>query len=148
MPQKKPFITLAQAKEIAADIPTPFHLYDEKGIRENARRVNAAFSWNKGFKEYFAVKATPNPYLLKILQEEGCGVHAAGGPDAGQRGRALCRQAGAAGHRPCAPRHLQQKEPLQHLHAGGRGRVRELGRLLLHGRSDPADEGLDPLLVT
>ena len=63
MPQKKPFITLAQAKEIAADIPTPFHLYDEKGIRENARRVNAAFSWNKGFKEYFAVKATPNPYL-------------------------------------------------------------------------------------
>ena len=57
MPQKKPFITLAQAKEIAADIPTPFHLYDEKGIRENARRVNAAFSWNKGFKEYFAVKA-------------------------------------------------------------------------------------------
>ena len=74
MPQKKPFITLAQAKKIAADIPTPFHLYDEKGIRENARRVNAAFSWNKGFKEYFAVKATPNPYLLKILQEEGCGV--------------------------------------------------------------------------
>ena len=50
MPQKKPFITLAQAKEIAADIPTPFHLYDEKGIRENARRVNAAFSWNKGFR--------------------------------------------------------------------------------------------------
>ena len=74
MTQKKPFITLAQAKEIAADIPTPFHLYDEKGIRENARKVNAAFSWNKGFKEYFAVKATPNPYLLKILQEEGCGV--------------------------------------------------------------------------
>ena len=71
MTQKKPFITLAQAKEIAADIPTPFHLYDEKGIRENARKVNAAFSWNKGFKEYFAVKATPNPYLLKILQEEG-----------------------------------------------------------------------------
>ena len=74
MTKKVPFITLAQAKEIAADIPTPFHLYDEKGIRENARRVNAAFSWNKGFKEYFAVKATPNPYLLKILQEEGCGV--------------------------------------------------------------------------
>ena len=64
MTKKVPFITLAQAKEIAADIPTPFHLYDEKGIRENARRVNDAFSWNKGFKEYFAVKATPNPYLL------------------------------------------------------------------------------------
>ena len=56
MPQKLPFITLEQAKEIIADVPTPFHLYDEKGIRENARRVNAAFSWNKGFKEYFAVK--------------------------------------------------------------------------------------------
>ena len=74
MPQKKPFVTLAQARAIAAEIPTPFHLYDEAGIRENARKVNAAFSWNKGFKEYFAVKATPNPYILKILQEEGCGV--------------------------------------------------------------------------
>ena len=72
--EKKPFITLAQAQEIIQDVPTPFHLYDEKGIRENARRLNQAFSWNKGYKEYFAVKATPNPYLLKILQEEGCGV--------------------------------------------------------------------------
>ena len=52
----------------------PFHLYDEKGIRENARRLKQAFAWNPGFKEYFAVKATPNPYILKILQEEGCGV--------------------------------------------------------------------------
>ena len=72
--EKKPFITLAQAQEIIQDVPTPFHLYDETGIRENARRLNQAFSWNKGYKEYFAVKATPNPYLLKILQEEGCGV--------------------------------------------------------------------------
>ena len=72
--EKKPFITLAQAQEIIQDVPTPFHLYDEKGIRENARRLNQAFNWNKGYKEYFAVKATPNPYLLKILQEEGCGV--------------------------------------------------------------------------
>ena len=72
--EKKPFITLEQAKGIIRDIPTPFHLYDEKGIRENARRLNQAFSWNKGFKEYFAVKATPNPYLMKILKEEGCGV--------------------------------------------------------------------------
>ena len=61
MPQKKPFITLAQAKEIAADILTPFHIYDEKVSGKNARRVNAAFSWNKGFKEYFAVKARPTP---------------------------------------------------------------------------------------
>ena len=72
--QKKPFITLEQAQQIIADVPTPFHIYDEKGIRENARLLNEAFSWNKGYKEYFAVKATPNPYILKILQEEGCGV--------------------------------------------------------------------------
>ena len=71
---KKPFITKEKALEIKAQFPTPFHVYDEKGIRENARRLNKAFSWNKGYKEYFAVKATPNPYILKILQEEGCGV--------------------------------------------------------------------------
>ena len=60
--------------EIAAKIPTPFHIYDEKGIRENAKAVKEAFSWNKGFREYFAVKATPNPYLIKILNEYGCGT--------------------------------------------------------------------------
>jgi diaminopimelate decarboxylase len=74
MKEKLPFLTLAQAQRIIADVPTPFHLYDEKGIRENARLVNKAFSWNKGFREYFAVKATPNPYILRILKEEGCGV--------------------------------------------------------------------------
>lgn len=72
--EKKPFVTLEQVQEIVKTYPTPFHLYDEKGIRENARRLKAAFSWNKGFKEYFAVKATPNPYLMKILQEEGIGA--------------------------------------------------------------------------
>ena len=72
--EKKPFLTLEQAKDIIRDVPTPFHVYDEKGIRENARALNKAFSWNKGYKEYFAVKATPNPYLMKILQEEGCGM--------------------------------------------------------------------------
>lgn len=71
---KTPFITIEQAKNIAAKYPTPFHIYDEKGIRENARKLKQAFSWNKGFKEYFAVKATPNPAILKILKEEGCGV--------------------------------------------------------------------------
>ena len=71
---KKPFVTLEQVKEIAKTIPTPFHIYDEAGIRQKARDLNRAFSWNKGFKEYFAVKATPNPYLLSILKEEGCGV--------------------------------------------------------------------------
>ncbi|MDE5563858.1 MAG: diaminopimelate decarboxylase, partial [Oscillospiraceae bacterium] len=72
--EKIPFITKAKAEEITKTYPTPFHIYDEKGIRENARLVQKAFAWNKGFKEYFAVKATPNPFLLKILQEEGCGV--------------------------------------------------------------------------
>ena len=72
--EKKPFVTKAQIEEIAKTYPTPFHIYDEKGIRENARRLQKAFAWNKGFKEYFAVKATPNPYIMQILREEGCGV--------------------------------------------------------------------------
>lgn len=71
---KKPFVTLEQLKEITKQYPTPFHIYDEKGIRENARQLKKAFSWNKGFKEYFAVKATPNPFIINILKEEGCGV--------------------------------------------------------------------------
>lgn len=74
---KTPFITKEALDKITAEFPTPFHLYDEKGIRETARAVNAAFAWNPGFKEYFAVKATPNPTILKILQEEGCGVDCA-----------------------------------------------------------------------
>ena len=75
MPNEKlPFLTLEQARTIMADLPTPFHIYDERGIRENARLVRRAFAWNPGYKEYFAVKATPNPYLLKILQVEGCVV--------------------------------------------------------------------------
>ena len=71
---KKPFVTLEQLQEITKQYPTPFHLYDEKGIRENARALRKAFSWNPGYKEFFAVKATPNPQILKILKEEGCGV--------------------------------------------------------------------------
>ena len=74
MNMKKPFVTLEQLKEITETYPTPFHIYDEKGIRDNARKLKEAFAWNKGFKEYFAVKATPNPYILNILKEEGCGV--------------------------------------------------------------------------
>lgn len=72
--EKKPFVTLQQVQTLAKTYPTPFHLYDEKGIRENARRVREAFAWNKGFKEYFAVKATPTPRLLQILAEEGFGL--------------------------------------------------------------------------
>ena len=71
---KKPFVTLEQLQSIVEEYPTPFHLYDEKGIRENARKLKQAFAWNPGFKEYFAVKATPNPQILKILREEGCGT--------------------------------------------------------------------------
>ena len=71
--KKVPFVTLDKLQEITAQFPTPFHLYDEKGIRENAKAVKEAFAWNKGFKEFFAVKATPNPYLIQILQEYGCG---------------------------------------------------------------------------
>ena len=65
--------TEQQIRDIIAKYPTPFHIYDEKGFMENARKVNEAFSWNKGFREYFAVKATPNPFLLDILKEYGCG---------------------------------------------------------------------------
>ncbi len=71
---KKPFVSYDQLQEMITDYPTPFHLYDEKGIRETARRLQEAFSWNEGFKEYFAVKANPNPVILHILREEGCGV--------------------------------------------------------------------------
>lgn len=72
--EKKPFVTKEQIDEIVKSYPTPFHIYDEKGIRENAKRVKEAFSWNPGFREYFAVKATPNPFLINILREYGCGV--------------------------------------------------------------------------
>ena len=75
--KKIPFLTLEKAKEIREQIPTPFYVYDEAGIRANARALKAAFSWNPGFREYFAVKATPNPFLLKILHEEGCGCDCA-----------------------------------------------------------------------
>lgn len=74
---KTPFVSKEILDSITEQFPTPFHLYDEKGIREKARALNAAFAWNKGFKEYFAVKATPTPAILKILQEEGCGVDCA-----------------------------------------------------------------------
>ena len=73
MAEKKAFVTKEKIEEIVKQYPTPFHIYDEKGIRENARRLQKAFSWNKGYREFFAVKATPNPYIMEILREEGCG---------------------------------------------------------------------------
>ncbi len=77
MGKKIPFVTKEKIEEIVKEIPTPFHIYDENGIRATARALNDAFSWNKGFKEYFAVKATPNPFIMKILMEEGCGFDCA-----------------------------------------------------------------------
>lgn len=71
---KVPFVTLEQIKKITEKYPTPFHIYDEKGIRENVKKLKEAFSWNKGYKEFFAIKATPNPFLISILKEYDCGV--------------------------------------------------------------------------
>ena len=70
---KKTFVTKEQLDEIIKTYPTPFHLYDERGMRENIKAVKEAFAWNRGFKEYFAVKANPNPFLIRILREYGCG---------------------------------------------------------------------------
>ena len=75
--KKTTFLTLEKAQEIKAQIPTPFHIYDEAGIRQRAWDLKAAFAWNPGFREYFAVKATPNPYILQLLHEEGCGCDCA-----------------------------------------------------------------------
>lgn len=72
--EKKPFVTKEQLKEIVKKYPTPFHIYDEKGIRENAKALKEAFAWNPGYKEFFAVKATPNPFLIDILRDYGCGT--------------------------------------------------------------------------
>ena len=74
MGSKKTFVTLDKIEDIVKTYKTPFHLYDEKGIRENAAKLKQAFSWNKGFREYFAVKATPNPFIINILRDYGCGL--------------------------------------------------------------------------
>ena len=71
--EKKPFFSKAQIEEIGKTYPTPFHIYDEKGLRANAAAVKEAFAWNKGYKEFFAVKAEPNPFIMKVLKEFGVG---------------------------------------------------------------------------
>lgn len=71
--EKKPFFSKAQIEEIVKTYPTPFHIYDEKGLRDNAAAVKEAFAWNKGYKEFFAVKAEPNPFIMKLLKEYGVG---------------------------------------------------------------------------
>ena len=78
---KTPFVDYRKAKKIEECYPTPFYLYDEKGIRETVRKLYKAFSWNKGYKEYFAIKATPTPAILRILKEEGCGVDCSSAPE-------------------------------------------------------------------
>ena len=85
--KKQPFVDKAKVEEIVREYPTPFHLYDEKGIRENIKALKEAFAWNKGYKEYFAVKATPNPYLIDILREYGCGCCRR---QSGHGGKTLC----------------------------------------------------------
>ena len=91
--RKVPFLTLEKAREIAQQIPTPYHIYDEAGIRQRARDLKAAFAWNPGFKEYFAVKATPNPYIIQVLHEEGCGCDCASYAEL-----LLAEAAGVTGH--------------------------------------------------
>ena len=71
--EKRAFVTKEMIEEITKIYPTPFHIYDEKGIRENARALKEAFAWNPGYKEFFAVKATPNPFLIDLLREYDCG---------------------------------------------------------------------------
>lgn len=79
--KKVPFITKAQVEKLAEKYPTPFYVYDEKGIRDTVRSINKTFAWNKGFREYFAVKATPLPGILKIMKEEGCGTDCSSYPE-------------------------------------------------------------------
>lgn len=81
MAEKKLPFTKEQIESIIKTYPTPFHIYDEQAIRENARKLLKAFSWAPGFKEYFAVKATPNPHILKVLKEEGIGADCSSLPE-------------------------------------------------------------------
>jgi diaminopimelate decarboxylase len=81
MTQKQLPFTKEQLENILREFPSPFHIYDERAIRENARRLKAAFSWAEGFREYFAVKAAPNPYLMKILKNEGFGADCSSLPE-------------------------------------------------------------------
>lgn len=81
MADKKLPFSKEQIEKIIETYPTPFHIYDEKAIRENARYFKNAFSWNEGFKEYYAIKASPNPYLMKILREEGFGIDCSSEPE-------------------------------------------------------------------
>jgi len=81
MSQKSVPFTAEQLKELMRDNPTPFYIYDEQGIRDAARRLISAFSWAPGFKEYFAVKALPNPHVLSVLKEEGCGADCSSLPE-------------------------------------------------------------------
>ena len=90
---KKTFPIDPEALEtLCKTYPTPFHIYEERGLRENARRLQQAFAWNPGFKEYFAVKAAPNPYLMRLLKAEGFGGDCSSYPE-----MLLCDKVGIQG---------------------------------------------------
>ena len=90
---KLPFVSAEQLELLCRKYPTPFHLYDARGIVENARRVNAAFAWNSGYREYFAVKATPTPAIMDLLRSEGCGMDCSSLTEL-----MLCEKLGITGH--------------------------------------------------
>ncbi len=81
MPEKTLPFTREQIQKIIETCPTPFHLYDETGIRRSARALKDAFAWTEGFQNYFAVKALPNPHILQILKEEGFGADCSSLPE-------------------------------------------------------------------
>ncbi len=112
--KKTPFVTLEQVRKIAQQYPTPFYLYDENGIRKNARALKKAFAWNAGYKEYFAVKATPNPYLLQILKEEGCGADCSSDTEL-----MLANAVGLSGHDLMFSSNVTPKKDFQLAHALG-----------------------------
>ena len=93
MNQKTVPFTSEQLEAIIANYPTPFHIYDEEGIVNNMKQFISAFSWNKGFKQYFAVKATPNPYIMRVLQKLGVGADCSSLAEL-----LLCEKVGITGH--------------------------------------------------
>ena len=111
---KTPFVTKDQLEAIAAQYPTPFHIYDEQGIRENARRLRKAFAWNPGYREYFAVKATPTPAILKILKEEGCGCDCSSLAEL-----TMAQRCGAPARISCSPPTTRPPEEFQMAHQLG-----------------------------
>ena len=120
---KRPFVTKEKVEKITKIYPTPFHLYDEKESGRR-RKVKEAFAWNQGFREYFAVKATPNPFLIDLLREYGCGCDCSSDTEL-----MLCEAIGAKGRRSC----FLQRYAGRGICAGGKdGRDHQSGRHYAH----------------